>query len=319
MISLNGRAFKVVQRMIADAEALGLAVVRTAGGATVLDAGVQAAGSLEAGRLFAEVCMGGLGEVSFCELGFHGVSLPGVSVTVSQPPLACMAAQLAGWLVEGGDAAHPYRAMGSGPARALRRTEAVFEQLGYHDAAEVAVLALEVGRLPPEAVLEHVAEQCHLPPDHLYVLVASVASLAGSVQVAARVVEAGMHKMSAVGFDIGTVVAASGTCPLAPVAADEPQAMGRANDAVLYGGRAWYWARTDDAAIEAVLEQLPSSASSDYGTPFFDLLHRYSFDFYRMDPMLFSIGELTINNLASGRTFRAGQVDAALVQRTLLG
>jgi methenyltetrahydromethanopterin cyclohydrolase len=318
MISINERAFEIVQRLIADADALGLSVVHTASGATVLDAGVHVAGSLEAGRLFSEVCMGGLGDVRLSELAFDGLPLPGVSVTVSQPPLACMAAQLAGWLVEGGDAASRFRAMGSGPARALRRTEAVFEQLGYQDTASVAVLALEVGQLPPDSVLQQVAELCHVRPDQLYVLAASVASLTGSVQVAARVVEAGMHKMAALGFDIRSVVAAWGTCPLAPVAADEPRAMGRANDAVLCGGRAWYWVRTNDAAIEAVLEQLPSSASSDYGTPFFELLQRYSFDFYRIDPLLFSIAELTINNLASGRTFCAGKVDADLVRRTLL-
>lgn len=318
MISVNERAADIVRRMIADAEPLGLAVTRFSNGATVVDAGVEVPGSLEAGRLFAEVCMGGLGKVRFCGLDFDGFWLPGVSVTVSHPPLACVAAQLAGWPIRGGDESAHYKAMGSGPARALYGVEEIFGRLGYRDQADVAVLCLEGPRLPLEEVTEDVARKCSVSPDHLYVLIAPPASLVCSVQVAARVVESGMHKMLEVGFDIRTVLSGLGTCPLAPVAGDDLRAIGRLNDAVLYGGRAWYTVRTDDAQIEAVMERLPSSASRDYGTPFHDLFQRYDCDFYKIDPLLFSAAEIFINNLTSGRTFHAGGVNCEMVRRALL-
>jgi len=89
------------------------------------------------------------------------------------------------------------------------------------------------------------------------------------------------------------------------------------NDAVLYGGRAWYTVRADDAQIERVIEQLPSSASRDYGTPFYDLFQRYDCDFYKIDPLLFSVAEISINNLTSGRVFRAGGVNCELANPTL--
>ena len=57
MISINERALEIVRRMIADAEALSLAATTLPNGATVLDAGLEVTGSLEAGRLFAEVCL----------------------------------------------------------------------------------------------------------------------------------------------------------------------------------------------------------------------------------------------------------------------
>ena len=329
MISVNERAAEIVRRMIADAEPLGLAVIRLPNGATVVDAGVEVPGSLEAGRLFAEACMGGLGQVSFCELTFSetgffpenpvssdpitgDVWLPGVTVSVSHPPLACIAAQLAGWPVRGGDASDPYKAMGSGPARALYGVEDIFERLGYRDQADVAVFCLEGSRLPPEEVTEDVAGKCGVSPDHLYVLIAPPASLVCAVQVAARVVESGLHKMIEVGFDVRAVLSGFGTCPLAPVAADDLRAIGRMNDAVLYGGRAWYTVRTDDTQIEAVIEQLPSSASRDYGTSFYDLFQRYDCDFYKIDPLLFSAAEIFINNLTSGRVFHAGRVNCEL-------
>jgi methenyltetrahydromethanopterin cyclohydrolase len=313
VLSVNKRAVKIVQRMIADADALELAVTQLGNGTTVVDAGVQVPGSLAAGRLFAEVCLGGLGKVRFCELDLSWW-LPGVTVSVSHPPVACMAAQYAGWAVKG----KKFFAMGSGPARALYRGEPLFERLDYRDQADVAVLALEGRKLPPEEAAEKVAAKCQVSPDRLYLLIAPTASLVGSVQVAARVVETGLHKMLEVGFDIGTVRSGFGTCPLAPIARDDLRAIGRTNDAVLYGGRAWYTVRADDAQIEAVIEQLPSSASRDYGTPFYDLFQRYDGDFYKIDPLLFSPAEVSINNVTSGRTFRAGGVNAEMIQKGLL-
>jgi methenyltetrahydromethanopterin cyclohydrolase len=318
MISINERALEIVRRMIADADPLKLAVTQLPSGTTVVDAGVKVPGSLEAGRLFAEICLGGLGKVRFCELIFDDLWLPGVAVSVNHPAVACMAAQYAGWALNMKTHKGKFFAMGSGPARALRRGEPVFEQLEYRDEADVAVLTLECREIPPDEVAERIAEKCHVSPDNLYLLAAPTASLVGSVQVAARIVETGLHKMLEVSFDIGTVISGFGTCPLAPIAKDDLRAIGRTNDAVLYGGRAWYTVRTDDAQIEEVLEQLPSSASRDYGTPFYDLFQRYEGDFYKIDPLLFSPAEIAINNSSSGRTFHTGQVNNNLIQRTLL-
>ncbi len=320
MISLNDIAYGIVRRMVAEAEPLGLAVSRLANGTQVVDAGVEVPGSLEAGRLFAEACMGGLGEVRFSMVQLGGLTLPGVEVNVHRPLLACMAAQYAGWALNVAEsAASPsYFAMGSGPARALYRGDPIFEIIDYRDPGEAAVLTLESRRLPPAEAADWIAEKCGVTPDRLHLLVAPTASLVGSVQIAARIVETGMHKMHEVGFDISTVLSGFGACPLAPVAGDDLQAIGRTNDAVLYGGRAWYTVRTDDAEIERVIEGLPSMASRDYGVPFAELFQRYGGDFYQIDPLLFSPAELALVNVTSGRTFRAGRVDVAMVERTLL-
>jgi methenyltetrahydromethanopterin cyclohydrolase len=318
MISVNERAAKIVQQMVTDAEPLGLAVTQLSNGATVIDAGVNVSGSLEAGRLFAEVCLGGLGNVRLSELGFDGLWLPGVTVSVSHPSVACMAAQYAGWPLRAKSARGRFFAMGSGPARSLHASEPLFEKVAYRDQADVAVLALEGRQLPPEEAADKVAEKCDVSPDRLYLLIAPTASLVGSVQVAARVVETGMHKMLEVGFDIGAVLAGFGACPLAPIAQDDQQAIGRTNDAVLYGGRAWYTVQTDDGQIEKVIEQLSSSVSRDYGTSFYDLSQRYDGDFYKIDPLLFSPAEVYMNNVASGRTFHVGRVNAEMIRKALL-
>ncbi|MEJ2719378.1 MAG: methenyltetrahydromethanopterin cyclohydrolase, partial [Deltaproteobacteria bacterium] len=320
MISLNDRALAIVRQMITDAEALELKATQLGNGATLLDAGVNVSGSLEAGRLFAEACLGGMAKVHFCEISYGEISFPGVDVAVSQPALACMGAQYAGWAVRVSetDASGSYMAMGSGPARALFRGEPLFQELEYRDPTDVAVLALESRSLPSERVAEWIAEKCHVSPARLYLLVAPTASLVGSVQVSARVVETGLHKMLEVGFDISTVLSGFGTCPVAFVGRDDLHAIGRTNDAVLYGGRAWYTVRGDDPQIESVIERLPSSASKDYGISFYELLKQYGGDFYKVDPLLFSPAEVFINNVSSGRAFHAGSVSGDLITRMLL-
>jgi methenyltetrahydromethanopterin cyclohydrolase len=312
MISINERAAAIVRQMIAQSEVLGVAVHTLSNGTTVVDAGIDVPGSLAAGKLFAEACLGGLGEVSFTRLGFGSQDfyLLGVSVQVEHPPIACMASQYAGWAIK----RDKFFAMGSGPARALYAGEELFQRLSYRDRVATAVLLLEGRKLPNEEVAEYVAGKCGVHTDSLMLAIAPTASLVGSVQVAARVVETGLHKLTELGFDVERVVAGFGTCPLAPVASDDLKAIGLTNDAVLYGGQAYYAVQTSDEALEAIIQRMPSSASRDYGTPFYELFQRYG-DFYQIDPLLFSPAEVTFNNLSTGRTFHAGGISVELLRQ----
>ncbi len=311
MISVNERATDILRCMMAQAEGLGVAVLTLSNGTTVIDAGIKVPGSFAAGKMFAEACLGGLGEVEFTHLSFDQLWLPGVSVRVEHPAIACMASQYAGWAIKRGK----FFAMGSGPARALYAGEELFQRLSYRDQSGGAVLLLEGRKLPDEEVAEYVAGKCGVDPANLILAIAPTASLVGSIQVAARVVETGLHKMTELGFDIEQVVAGFGTCPIAPVAADDLKAIGLTNDAVLYGGQAYYAVRTTDEALEAIIDQVPSSASRDYGKPFCEIFQQYEGDFYKIDPLLFSPAEVMINNLNSGKTYRAGRPNPELLRR----
>lgn len=314
-LGMNDRAAAVADAMAQEADVLRIAVSALPGGARVIDAGVDVAGGLGAGRGLAEACMGGLGEISFTTLGFGDVRLPGVTVTTDHPAESCMASQYAGWRID----PEGYFAMGSGPLRAVARVEKeLYGKLGYREEAERGVLVLEGRQLPDDRVAEHVAERSGLDPGRLTFLIAPTASLAGGVQISARVLETALHKMLEIGFDIGTVLSGLGTAPLAPVAKDDLRAIGRTNDCVLYGGRAHFTVRTEDGVLEELVPEIPSSSSPDYGTPFFDIFQRYGGDFYEIDPHLFSPAEVALTNVASGRTFRAGGVDPEVLRASLL-
>lgn len=304
--------------MVDDADGLNLAVTTLDNGATVIDAGIAVPGSPEAGRLFGEVCLAGCGSVLLREVRIGEDAYPGVEVTVNRPKLGCMASQYAGWAVSLDDdgSGAPFFAMGSGPARSLYAAEPIFKDLGYRESSEIGVITLEGRRLPTRAVADKIAAACRIAPENLHMLIAPTASIAGSIQISARVVETGLHKLHELGFDLDAVLSGFGACPVAPVAKDDIRAIGRTNDAVLYGGRVWYTADCEDAAIEGVIDQSPSSHSTDYGTLFYDLFKQYGGDFYKIDPMLFSPARVSINNLRSGRVFTAGSLNAAMYKRS---
>lgn len=313
-LALNRRAVALADAMAAEAAVLRIAVKRLRGGTRVIDCGVEDEGGLEAGRRLAEVCLGGMGHVSFTAVDVGGLWLPAVQVVTDHPVAACLASQYAGWAID----PEGYFAMGSGPARVLSRAEReLFEKIGYAESSDRGVLVLEGRALPGEPVASFVADRCQLEPERLTLLIAPTASVAGCVQVAARSVETGLHKMLELGFDVTKVRGGVGVCPLAPVAKNDLRGIGWTNDCILYGARAYFAVRAADEEIAAMIERLPASASPDYGTPFYDIFNRYERDFYKIDRLLFSPADVTINNLATGRVVRAGRVNADVLRASL--
>jgi methenyltetrahydromethanopterin cyclohydrolase len=313
-LSLNQRARKLADRLTADAEALGVAVATLPNGTRLIDCGITAPGGYAAGRIFAEICMGRLGAVSFNSMTIGDWWLPALTVHTDHPATACLASQYAGWAVQ----KNGYFAMGSGPARALIRAEKLYDELDYAEQADVAVLCLESRTPPTPEIADFIAERAHVAPSALTLLIAPTASTAGGVQVAARVMETALHKLHALGWDVRKVLSGFGTAPLPPTAKSDPRAIGRTNDAVLYAGRVHLTVRADDAELEDLTPRVPASTSPDYGSPFYDTLKRFEFDFYKIDPLLFSPAEISITNVASGHTFRAGQIDAEVLRQSFL-
>lgn len=317
LLRLNDRAVEIADRMAGNAAALRIAVARLGAGCDVIDCGIAVAGGLEAGRLLAEACMGGLGRVEFSEWETDGLRLPGVHVRTDHPAVSCLASQYAGWAIQPSG----YFAMGSGPLRAVARVEReLYERIGYTEPApERAVLVLETRSPPVDDVAEWIAVKASFAAERMTLLVAPTASLAGSVQISARVIETALHKLDHLGFDVRRVVSAVGSAPLAPVAKNDVRAIGRTNDCVLYGGVVHLSVLAEDDVLAGVVPRLPSAASPNYGAPFYELFQRHGGDFYKVDPGLFSPAEVVIHNIASGRTFAAGERNAGILRSSLYG
>jgi len=306
-MTLNERAQRLADAMVANADSLRIAVSRVAG-AQILDCGGAVTGSLAAGLAMSRICLADLAEVSLVPDAMG----PAVQVMTDDPVRACLGSQYAGWQVM---AADKFYGMGSGPMRALSAREAIFEHIHAKESAPCAVGVIETRKHPTTEVIEAIVAKLPAEAASLTLLVAPAASLAGTVQVVARSVETALHKLHELKFDVHQVISGYGVAPLPPVAADELQAIGRTNDAILYGGRVTLWVRCDDELLESLGPKVPSSGSKDHGALFADLFARYG-DFYKIDPLLFSPAEVEFRNLKTGRCHRFGKCEPGLVRKS---
>lgn len=305
--------------------AIGVKVSEVAG-ARVFDFAVGRSGSVEAGILLSRICLGDAAEVSFSrgsesdtaelltpELATLG--LDAVTVLTDHPLAACMGGQYAGWPI----GTHAFFAMGSGPFRMFRGEEAVLDEYRLVAAAssgQAAVGVLEANQLPDEETIEYIASECGVACEDLRLCVARTASLPGTIQVVARSVETTLHKLHELNFDLGAITRGRGVAVVPPVADDDMTALGWTNDAILYGAKVELEVSTSDAAVDEIIERLPSCSSAEFGTPFLEIFNRFDKDFYKIDKLLFSPAEVVINNTSTGRTSTAGARRADVLQQS---
>lgn len=318
MVSVNLEAKKTVDVMIEKKDDLNIAVEELSNGATVIDCGVNVEGSFKAGELYTKVCLGGLADVGISIPGdlSESFALPSVKIKTDFPAISTLGSQKAGWSVSVGD----FFALGSGPARAIAKKPAeTYEEIDYVDTeSDIAILTLEADVLPGEDVAEAIAKECNVETDAVFLLVAPTSSLVGSIQISGRVVENGTYKMmEALDFDVTKVKHAAGIAPIAPIDPDGLKAMGKTNDAVLFGGRTYYFLESEEGDdIEELAKKLPSSAADGYGKPFFDVFKEAEFDFYKIDKGMFAPAEVVINDMKTGKVYREGYVNVDLLKKS---
>jgi methenyltetrahydromethanopterin cyclohydrolase len=323
-ISLNISALSLVKRLCSQADRYAVAVEETESGATLIDAGIKAQGGFLAGEIVTEICLGGYGEAKLLPIQYGDVVLPSVFVQTDHPTLSTLASQFAGWQIK----IDEFSAIGSGPARALAlKPKDLFEKIRYTEESEMAVLVLETEKKPSEAVIQQIASKCRVAANNLFLVLFSTTSLTGATQVSGRVVETGLFKLMKLGLDPLSVKHAWGYAPIVPLHPSSDEAMGRTNDAVLYGGTAVYTiANEDDAKLENLVKLAPSSASkmlqearklAKKNPRFLDIFKDAGFDFYKIDPDIFAPAVVIVNNPMTGKTFRAGSLDIEVLKGSL--
>ena len=235
--------------------------------------------------------------------------IPVFGSEIEQVKIGCLAAEGIDYIALG-------EQTGKMAAQVLNET---YEEIGYEDTeADLAILTLEADVLPGEDVAQYIADECNVDVKDVYLLVAPTSSLVGSIQISGRVVENGTYKMlEAIKFDVTKVKHAAGIAPIAPIDPDGLKAMGKTNDAVLFGGRTYYYVESDENDdIADVAAKLPSSAADGYGKPFFDVFKEAEFDFYKIDKGMFAPAEVVINDLTTGKIYKEGYVNVDLLKKS---
>jgi len=311
--SVNTLTAPLVENLIENAERYRIAVQTLDNGARIIDAGIDVPGGLEAGRLITEICLGGLGSVSLRAGNSFADWSWFLDVHSTDPVIACLGSQYAGWSLSHGEGKGAFNALGSGPGRAMGSREELFAELGYRDQADSACLVVEVDQVPPVELVDKIATQCGIGAERLTLILTPTRSLAGSIQVVGRVLEVSLHKVHSLHFPLDKVIDGAGSAPICPPGTDFLTAMGRTNDAILFGGYVHLFVDSDDAAAGKLAAELPSSSSKDYGKPFAEIFKAVNYDFYQIDPMLFSPAKVTVSSLQTGNSFHAGRLDEELL------
>lgn len=319
--SVNKLTGPLVQELIDNADKLRLDIQTLDNGCTIIDAGINVPGGIEAGRIITEISLGGLGTVSLAHSSYTDNWPITVNVHTSNPVLACLGSQYAGWSL----AHEKYFALGSGPARAMATKEKegqvvpvedLYKELDYRDEAATATLVIENDAIPPLEIVEKIAKACAVDFDKLIIIVTPTSSLAGGVQVVGRVLEVAMHKAHELHFPLENIVDGMGSAPLCPPHPDFVQAMGRTNDAILFAGQVHIFVKGSDEEAEKLANALPSSTSKDYGKPFAQVFKDAKYDFFKIDGMLFSPASVIVTAVESGNSFRAGKLDNDLLNQS---
>jgi methenyltetrahydromethanopterin cyclohydrolase len=333
-ISLNEKALAIVEEMLSKSEELEIKVNKASCGTTIIDCGVNVRGSVNAGVYATRITAGDLIQAYVTTMDYGDFSLPVIHISSDYPILATIGGQLGDWEVR----YENYFAIGSGPARALAldrnipmavgikrerlrkmgivtyTPREIYEKIGYKDSYDKAVLMLESSEIPPDGALELISRACNINPENLFVLVAPTSSIVGTVQIAGRVVEVGIHKLGLLGFDFTKILFGSGYAPIAPLHPDPIEMMGRTNDAIRYGGVTYYKVDySNDEQLKEFIAKVPSQDNKS----FVSIFKKAIYGFYDVDLRAFSPAKITITNIKTGNTFTAGHINKKLLRKFL--
>lgn len=313
MISVNEKAVKLAEEMVSNYEAYHLEIHNICG-ATVIDAGVNAAGGWDAAKLVTEILFGGMNAISYETFPEKIGDMYYRSVHVSSDHVVLQQAgcNISGWELRPGE----YAPVLAGPARTLARKPGdwLTHYSEYCDKYYKGVLTVEKNKLLSEDEVSELIEAVGIDARNLYIIVAASGSTVCSVEVAARILEQTLHRLREEKFNLNYIINAHGFCVIPPVIKNDLIAMGRLNDVLLYGGQSTFTVDCDDKDIEAVINKITSDKSIAYGRMFKDIYQENGCDFYKVPLDIYSPAKVLIINQRTGRIFKAGKFNLDILE-----
>ena len=319
-LSLYSEAKRSIDTLMQRAEGLGVKIHEEAG-KTVIDCGVKTPGSLLAGKFFTEVQLGGQGRVNIQNqsyLGFPNIAT--VHTNLSNPVLATLGSQSVGINLK----TPGYFAYVSGPGQAVSdNTNGILEKLAYQDRdAKELVFCLEGSQMPTKEAEEKLLQKTGIFDKSLVLLLTSLNSPAGLVQIAAKAVEMALFQLVELNsFFPNAVISAMGVTPLPRPSPISDVLMGITNDALLYGSFVRLdvnW--PDDDALERLTKLIPSNSSPDYtAESFTKIFERADRDFNNLDLGLLGPARVQVVNYSTGSIFEAGEYKSEIVKEAIQG
>ena len=295
-------------------EDYGLSIFKLDCGALVIDAGVEARGSFEAGRLITELCHGGLCTTSISLTDIDGIVLPQITVQSFYPTFSAYGLQTAceinGKLI-------------SGPIRLrLENNSFIKQDITYEQASSCGIAVVQSDDLPTEAWVKSLADQSLCEPSVLTLIVAPAQSAAGAAQIAGRINENIIFTLEkSIGYDSNKVKQLLGSSPIAPLSQDQ-QGFWRAfpDDFLHYAGQAFLVLDAEPGEnVQELAEALCFYSTPIYGRFFGDILEEVDGVFMNIPGLIHinKVAQVTINDINTGTIYSAGKRDVMLLKELL--
>ena len=271
---------------------------------------------LEAGQVLGFVCAGSRASmrVHRSPLQTGGVELPYAEVVMEDLPLAAMASQYAGLFIEPGG---KFFGLGSGPMRRFNRDEPFFKK--HPNLREARVLndpqwrvfgVIETAETLTDEVFDFVADRIRIERERLVLLTASPKCLAGTTQVAMRVVETVGHIWHTKGWDVHQLRDGNGKTFIAPPAGKTAESLVRMNEGIAHTGDVIVTVSgVSDDELQARVKQLVFSSAYP-GATFREVLETCGGDvqkMFREAPLAFAPGKVALVSAETGAKFSAGE------------
>ena len=313
---IANRSAQLLQSLKQDACVLGLGVSHLENGAAVIDCGVKASGSLEAGRRITEISQGGMASARLGTTEIAGTVLPELTVDSWLPKVSAYGLQVSIPLSEVDPA---IRVSGPILARCSEgRFEARREDLG-NSAWGIAVVEAE--DLPSERLSDALARRSGLSPADLNLIVVPSNSLAGATQIAGRINECVLFTLEeSLGIDCSCISQILASVPVSlslDIGAGHPVTP---DDFIHYLGRVVLSVTSDTGMDwEPVASQLVFRSTSAYGTLFSQLLADAGGVFEDIPGLidLNKVAQVTVIDSLSGRSFSAGDRNESILLAAL--
>lgn len=317
--SLNDMAAQIVEEQILPhAEELNVEVIKLKNGATVIDMGIHAKGGWKAGKLYTDVCLGGMGELVYQSMYIGKHIVPTAVIEVDRPAITQMCAHIAGLYL-------PYRGYHqpvAGPIRSITSTDHWSDCVAYRDTeAKKAVGCLQITTLPDEELAQKIADAVGKDPSDLYLLASRTSTIVGAVQIIARNIEQAFATIADhPDFPIECIVQAVGYSPIATIEDDEIIAMGRVNDCLIYGAESTLYCDCEDSLIEQMLEKLPLCKNeSVYGIPFEEMFREAGCDWAHVPRDYDAPCKVNFINVRTNHFYSAGMIHYGVLERDFMG
>jgi methenyltetrahydromethanopterin cyclohydrolase len=327
-ISVNNLAFRIVKDMIERCGELNIEVNELKNGTTIVDCGINAVGGFEAGILATKVACGGLLEACITETSYGGLTLPTLFMRTDNPALSIAVCQ-SNWF-----GLFPslfamkkteYSALSLGPAKALaQEPKEVFDKVDYKDKSDVGVLVLQADNFPDEKVSEYIASKCKISPENLYLVMAPTASVAGSVQVSAHVLEDSLWRLTDyLDYEYSKVKYITGSSPISPVYPEIWRRPGiTPDDMIRNAGRIHFYVYSSEGDdLQKIADEMIIEKTQAFGKPFFEILNSGIFSkgldkkTLGREGWTYVIAEAMVTDLRTGKVFKAGKIHADLIRK----